>query len=254
MKRGRYSAYIIVLAVCAVIGTFFKVALLGYSFMAYGFWGVAALAAVLLALAVINDKKTGAQKTVKTLRHIIYYCVSFFCIVLAVTEFIIASDAKTDAVGEDYVIVLGAGVNGTTPSATLSWRLRAALDYLNEHPDAACILSGGQGPGENITEAECMYRWLVNSGVDGNRLYKEEKSTSTEENLKFSTAIIDELSGGKQYTVAIVSSDFHLCRAKTMAYDLGLEAKGVSAKTVYPVLRVNYYFREAFAMWWMMVS
>ena len=94
----------------------------------------------------------------------------------------------------------------------------------------------------------------MKGGIDPSRLYKEENSTSTEENLAFSVGIIDELSGGKPYSAAILSSDFHLCRAKTMAYDMGIEANGVSAKTEYPVLRVNYYFREAFAMWWMLIS
>ena len=84
------------------------------------------------------------------------------------------------------VIVLGAGVNGETPSLTLRTRIDAAAAYLEEHPDVPVILSGGQGPGEAITEAECMRRALVRRGVDESRLYPEERSTSTQENLRYS--------------------------------------------------------------------
>ena len=69
------------------------------------------------------------------------------------------------------VIVLGAGVNGETPSLTLRTRIDAAAAYLEEHPDVPVVLSGGQGPGEAITEAECMRRALVRRGVDESRLY-----------------------------------------------------------------------------------
>ena len=89
------------------------------------------------------------------------------------------SDAPVSA-----VIVLGAGVNGETPSLTLRTRIDAAAAYLEEHPDVPVVLSGGQGPGEAITEAECMRRALVRRGVDESRLYPEERSTSTQENLR----------------------------------------------------------------------
>ena len=107
--------------------------------------------------------------------------------------------------------MLGAGVNGETPSLTLRTRIDAAAAYLEEHPDVPVVLSGGQGPGEAITEAECMRRALVRRGADESRLYPEERSTSTQENLRYSRAILEELGVDPARRVAIVTSDFHLC-------------------------------------------
>ena len=67
---------------------------------------------------------------------------------------------------DSTVVVLGCQVKGEAPSLTLTERLDAAYDYLCSHPDAACILSGGQGDDEKISEAECMYRYLTKKGFD----------------------------------------------------------------------------------------
>ena len=91
------------------------------------------------------------------------------------------------------LIVLGCRVYGERASLSMVERLEAAYEYLQENPQAVCVLSGGMGSGENITEAECMYRYLVDKGITSRRLYKEEESTSTIENLKFSLELINEL-------------------------------------------------------------
>ncbi|MCD8104740.1 MAG: YdcF family protein [Lachnospiraceae bacterium] len=94
----------------------------------------------------------------------------------------------------EYVIVLGAQVRGTSPSRALRRRLDRAVEYARENPDTIFILSGGQGSDEDISEAECMYRYLVGAGVSEDRLIQEADSTSTAENLRFSSAVIRALS------------------------------------------------------------
>jgi len=149
----------------------------------------------------------------------------------------------------DYIVVLGAGVRGTVPSLSLQERIHAAYDYLSVHPDAVAVLSGGQGPGEDITEAACMYRELTKLGVDGARLLLEEKSTSTMENLQFSMEILEATTGSRPTQIGIVSSEYHIFRAKQFAKDLGLEASGIPARTTWFALRLNYYLREIAAVW-----
>ena len=154
------------------------------------------------------------------------------------------SDAPVSA-----VIVLGAGVNGETPSLTLRTRIDAAAAYLEEHPDVPVILSGGQGPGEAITEAECMRRALVRRGVDESRLYPEERSTSTQENLRYSRAILEELGVDPARRVAIVTSDFHLCRARLMwGGDTAAVPAHLPSTLYFQCLTVNYFIREAFGL------
>ena len=149
----------------------------------------------------------------------------------------------------EHIIVLGAGVRGTVPSMSLQERIDAAYNYLVEHPDTIAVLSGGQGPGEDITEAACMYRELTQMGIDSKRLLLEEASTSTIENLMFSLNVIEEHTGSRPRTIGIVSSEYHLFRAGLFAKQLGLESFGIPARTSWFALRLNYYLREIVAVW-----
>lgn len=163
--------------------------------------------------------------------------------------FILRSAHPQDLPHCDYVVVLGAGVRGTVPSLSLRERIDAAYDYLCAQPDAVAVLSGGQGPGEEITEAACMYRELTAMGIDGNRLLLEEQSTSTMENLTFSLQLLEAQTGARPDSIGIISSEYHLFRAKQFAKELDLQAVGIPAKTSWFALRLNYYLREIVAVW-----
>lgn len=143
------------------------------------------------------------------------------------------------------VIVLGCQVRRSQPCALLSYRIRTAADYLNEHPDAVAILSGGQGPGEDITEASCMFRELTARGIDPARLYLEERSTSTRENIQYSKALMER--EGLRGPAAIISNDFHIFRALRAAEDQGLEAEGLAAGSSW-YSRPTYILREALGL------
>ena len=160
------------------------------------------------------------------------------------TGCIISANLKKPAENATAV-VLGCRVYGERASLSLVERLEAAYDYLEEHPEAACVVSGGQGDGENISEAECMYRWLVARGVDANRIYKEGQSTSTDENIKFSKQIIEE--NGLDADIAIVTSEYHSYRASVIAkkYDLSYgTASGQTAMWLFP----TFYVRELYGI------
>lgn len=143
------------------------------------------------------------------------------------------------------VVVLGCRVYGERASLMLVERLDAAYEYLIEHEDSACVLSGGQGPGESISEAECMYRYLVSKGIDPARLYKEDKSTDTRENLMYSKEVIEK--NGLYPVVAIATSEFHEYRAGQIAKSLGMEYGAVPGRTAI-WLFPTYYVRELYAI------
>ena len=150
----------------------------------------------------------------------------------------------------DAVIVLGAGVNGTEPSLSLRTRLDAALDYLTAHPDIPAVLTGGRGYGEDITEAQCMYDYLTAKGVEPGRLILEDAASNTAENFAFSRALLAEAGVDPAAdTVAVVTNDFHIARARLLAARYGYgDAVGVPAALPWAHLEINYYLREAFAM------
>lgn len=220
----------------------------GFSFSSYVLWGCAAIVLVYRILGWLKSKR---PKLSKVLRILLSCFLCLALILAAVTGVFIGIAGKGDADTKcDYVIVLGAGVNGTVPSLILSERIQAAYDYLTAHPDVICIVSGGQGPGEDITEALCMYNNLVSKGISPDRIWQEDKSTSTRENIRFSLELIEEKTGNRPGQAAVISNEFHLFRAGLFAAEQDLETVGVPAKTTWFSLRANYFLREIVAVWY----
>ena len=129
-------------------------------------------------------------------------------------------------------------------TANLSRRLNTAVKYIKENPDAKVILSGGQGPGEDISEAEAMKRYLCGLGIEESRMILEDQSVNTDQNLEFSMAKMEN-SGS---SVVIVSNDFHIFRALHIAKRKGIKnVEGLGSPTVW-YTAPNMYVREAFAV------
>ena len=250
--RNKLRVRIMSVAIAAllILAGFIRFFVPGFRFTALMFACFAALVFVFLSLelyAAKNHKR--AVMLGRALTALVLVGVAIFVSALVPVLTASRGDDNNDA---DYLIVLGAGLWGTVPSLSLIERLDAARIYLNEHPDAIAIVSGGQGPGEDITEAEAMNSWLVRRGIAPERIIKEEKSTSTVENLAFSLEIIGERSDG-DVSIAIVTNEFHLYRAKEYARAFGVEAVGVGAKSTHKILAVNYYIREACGVVYMWV-
>lgn len=167
------------------------------------------------------------------------------------TAFIpVLAGAKTDeTVDADYVIVMGAGIRGDEPSLSMLNRLKPALEYLEDNPEAVAIVSGSQAPDEIVSEASVMKRWLEEAGIAPERIVIEDQADSTYENLLYSRQIIEALGGDPAAGVVIVSSDYHLCRIRILAEELGLQPQCIAGKTSYRILMLNYAVREAFALW-----
>ncbi len=221
------------------IALFFRFVLFGYSATAYFLLGIAVLLVAWHFLLPF-----------KILKRVFLSALAVLAAALVVAEIPVIIAANTDSDSNaPYLVVLGCGVNGTVVSQSLADRLYAARDYLEAHPDTVAIVSGGQGPGEDIPESQAMHDWLVAHGISTDRILQENQSTSTQENLQFSFNIIRARGDDPADGVAIVSSEYHLYRAKYMAESLGASPKGVAAPTAYTSLRANYFLREAFAVW-----
>lgn len=241
------SSQIILALSCFVIAGFLNFALVGYGFTAAV---VACVGLIILAFMLLEILRNRGKPWAEPTRIALIIILIVAALAIIALEVPIIFDASTDDDAEaTYVIVLGAGLNGSAPSLSLQERLIAAAEYLAQYPDSIAVVSGGQGAGEDISEAEAMRRWLENSGIAPDRIIMEDKSTSTKENLSFSLELILEREDGEMpEKLAIVSSEYHLCRAKMIARDLGIEPRGVAAKTSLTFIRINYFFREAFAL------
>ena len=144
----------------------------------------------------------------------------------------------------DFLIVLGARLYGDKPAPLLRYRLDAAVEYHQKFPDVPIIVSGGQGHGENITEAKAMKDYLINKGIDEPLIIEENKSTNTNENIIYSKKII-ETSTTEDYEVVIITNGFHCYRSKLLANKHGLEAHTYAARENLDTAP-HYYLREFF--------
>lgn len=171
--------------------------------------------------------------------------MSLFLLLFLVVEGIIIGYGHSKPTPDaEYIIVLGARVRGERVTYTLCKRLNVACDYLKKNPSTKVILSGGQGAGEDISEAEAMKRYLAKKGIEEERMILEDQSVNTDQNLAFSIEKI----GNTNASVVIVTNYFHVFRAVHIAKKKGMtRVEGAGAPIKWYTVP-NLYVREAFAV------
>ena len=124
------------------------------------------------------------------------------------------------------MVILGSQVLGTpaVASPTLADRLDVAVQYLNENPETKVVVCGGQGEDESATESSVMAKYLIDKGIDANRVYQEDKSRRTAEQFIFANRVLPL---GK---TVVVTNDFHILRSIMLAKRSGIhDVSGLSA-------------------------
>jgi uncharacterized SAM-binding protein YcdF (DUF218 family) len=190
------------------------------------FWLCAGLGLIILGL-IINYMTKHEIRLPNLLKFLIIAASSVgLCLFLIIEGTIIYYSAKKAEPGADYMIVLGAQVRGTTITKSLKKRLDTAAEYLKDNPETVTIVSGGQGTGEDITEAEAMLRYLISKGIEPARIMKEDRSTNTNENILFSRKLMKDSSS----SVIIVTNGFHIFRSLSIAKKQGMsDIQGLAA-------------------------
>lgn len=188
--------------------------------------------------------------------HRAWYCLFLLLVLCAAGVFLLVEGniyfAGKDKASDnaDYVIILGAQVKGKTVSRALKNRLDTACEYLKKNTKATVIVSGGQGRGEEISEALAMKNYLESKGINGERILQEDRSANTYENLKNSKKLIDSRGDLKESSgkIVIVTNKFHVYRATSLARAQGMkEVQGLGAPNGY-ILTLHYYVREFFGV------
>lgn len=190
-------------------------------------------------------------------------CIAGLAIFAAICIMVFSGAASGAPDGLDYVIVLGARVKEHALSSSLQKRLDRAIEYAQKNPDTIFVLSGGKGKDEPMSEAQAMYQYMVYNGVNPHHLILEERSVSTVENIAFSKLAIEAdryirrpavvkpmgPGGGRVYPdkpleIGVLTSNFHVFRARKIAEKWGLEnVYGIAADSD-PVLFIHYCVRE----------
>lgn len=208
---------------------------------------LAAVIACYCGLSLLGKKRPGAAHVLRTLLTT--------AVILGVLVFVITGGCilqEGSQIPEEdlpYIVVLGAQVRDSGPSASLQERIDGAYDYLIAHPDTVAIVSGGQGSDEPISEAQCMYECLIRKGISPDRVIKEEQATSTWGNLTFSLDIIESETGSRPDSIGVVSSEYHLFRTGLQARELDLDIIGIPAKTGSFDRWLHYFVREIAGVW-----
>ena len=246
--RNRASVFCwIGIVICLILAFFFKFFLLGYSFTVMVLLGIAG---ILLFYALIPQLAKTYPLSARRLKRVVTTLLCIGLIVVGITEFfIIRASLGEPKESCNYVVVLGAKIRETGPSASLWDRIYGAQDYLEDHPDVIAVLSGGQGQDEPMTEAQAMYDELIKLGIDEDRLWIEDRATSTWENLNFSLDLIEEKTGTRPEKIGIISSEYHLFRASLFADACKVESVLIPAQTSVFTQRINHFMREVAGVW-----
>ncbi len=220
--KGKYTMKSGIIAFIGAVFTMYGLILCTKSNLNLGVVLVAILGIVTLLIGVFYSK----IKTLATIRFFRICKIIFLLLLCAEVALIsfIAIYGIFDSVdyNEDAVIVLGAGIRGDRVSLPLKMRLDKAIEYNHKNPDAIIVVTGGQGLQETVTEAYAMEKYLIQNGVDKNKIIKEEKATSTFENMTFTKEILDK-HFSTDYSVVIITNNFHIFRGTTIAKNTGFK-------------------------------
>lgn len=231
----------------AMVFMLFTFVIAGYSFSALV---CCVIMGIILFYNCTDLLKNRFPKTIKVLRRIFTLCLVLGLLVCGITECFIIEASFGDPKEEcRYMVVLGAKVRYDGPSVSLQNRIDAAYEYLTQHPDVICIVSGGQGPDEPMSEAKCMFDHLTAMGIDPDRIWLEDKATSTWENLNFTLDLIEAKTGERPTKMGILSSEYHLFRAGLFADACGFDSVGIPAHTSRFSQAVNHFMREVAGVW-----
>lgn len=190
---------------------------------------------------ITKDPQLLSQFRAKALLGILIICL-LIAIPLTYNMF---KAVRRKAKGDETLIILGCEIMGEKPSLMQVERLEAAYQFLSANPSANVVCSGGQGKNEKVSEAYAMKRWLTERGIEETRIFMEDCSETTQENIRFSKRIIQ--AENLNPDVAVCTNEFHLYRAFLIAEKEGLSCTSVSAPTAW-WLFATFYVRELYAI------
>ncbi|MBO5560269.1 MAG: YdcF family protein [Firmicutes bacterium] len=172
------------------------------------------LVLVMMGFVLMSLRFMPQKKWAKIYKALVF---TGFAVFFAITAIIIFARPPKADTKVDAVIVLGCAVVGDRPSNTMVARTNAAYEYYKQNHDAIFVVSGGKGPQENISEASAMEKLLIYKGIPEEKIYIEDKASSTTENFRYSKEVLDRHFDKKPYTAAFVTNDFHCYRAGRLA-------------------------------------
>lgn len=227
--------------VLAIIFAVLAVACLSWRAIYFGavFFGALAIGCTGQRFAVSMQDKHKAFKITAICGRVIF---ALFLVSFVFIQWLIISGERTDneVYSAERVLVLGSLIYEDRPSEVLQSRLDTAINLLDKNKNAVLVLCGGQGSNEVMPEAEMMKKYLLSKGVPQDKIFTEDKSTNTIQNIENAK----QLYNLENYKTAVITSEFHLERARRLMMQAGLDGYGMPAPTPYFTLRAVSHLRE----------
>ncbi|WBW95194.1 YdcF family protein [Oceanirhabdus sp. W0125-5] len=178
------------------------------------------------------------------LNKIVTFGISLFIVSFVIIQCMISYQGDKNNLSDmDYVIILGTQVIGDRPGLELKNRLDKAIRIINDNQSCKIIVCGGTGYNQKFSEAYVMKKYLIEKGIDNDRILKEEKSTNTYENIKNANDIIRNIDNRDNIKVGVCSNDYHVYRGKIISKKFELNPVGIYAKTPLYIIP-NHRMRE----------
>ena len=129
---------------------------------------------------------------------------------------------------KNVVVVFGAAVwSGNKPSPSLSSRVDKAIELYNKGYAGKILLTGSNAPGE-LSEAEVAFNYAKELGLDTTKIYLEQETTSSSEQIQFiKTNLVpdDDIKD-----IIIISDSYHLPRVLEISRFYNINIKVASSK------------------------
>ena len=176
------------------------------------------------------------------------------CILVATIIFAVRAAKHIPSFDKDYILILGCQIkkDGSLTNL-LKGRADRAIEFArlqkeNTGKDIIFVPSGGQGSDEVISEGEAIRNYLIDEGIEEERILLEDKSTSTYENFKFSNdRIMESREGDKSAPrIAFSTTNYHVFRSGMLAAEQGINAEGIGS-TTRRYFWINAFIREFIA-------
>jgi len=221
--------------------------------LSYGNFGLGSICVYSITIIIslyVYAKSAIKPITTKGIRKMARIALLTCGAIMLISFFALHFWAKIDGPSgkEKCMIILGTGLVQERPSKILKKRLDTALEYLEGHPETIVIASGGRGADECISEAAAMQLYLVNHGVSPERIFTEDRSTTTEENFANSLELMKELGFDDNTHVIFVTNDFHCYRAKGYARMVGIKNPHPLSSPTPVFLILSSYCKESFSL------
>ena len=248
---GHWGGAVLLMGVLLLAAALLMCLLAPFSLQTFAaFPAAAGLFVVLYGLTARCSLPTG-----RLLRRVLLLLLALAVIGFSALEAVVMAGARSEiAQGEgapEVMVIFGCQVKPEGPSELLRDRLDTALAYLEDHPDMTVVVSGGQGPDEPMSEAQCMYDYLTAHGVDGGRIVLEDRSSSTWENIRYTLELFQNGTVEPTGKILAVSNGFHLSRIRLLwsrEWEGTYTLSTLAAPSSHLPSRLSMYLREPLAL------